>query len=120
MTAIHSGLPVALKFPSWRDKDPTPVDGEGTPALATGLTLSTTAGELEFGTLLVGEIGNIGAPRVRPPGDSADDSEEGTVSSIGSGCDDGETRGDIPSDEAVTCMKLHWSIISSSIKNHKE
>lgn len=120
MTAIHSGLPVALKFPSWRDKDPTPVDGEGTPALATGLTLSTTAGELEFGILLVGEIGNIGAPRVRPPGDSADDSEEGTVSSIGSGCDDGETRGDIPSDEAVTCMKLHWSIISSSIKNHKE
>jgi len=55
----------------------------------------------------VGEIDNIGAPRVRPPGDSADDSEEGTVSSAASGCDDGETRGDIPSDEAVTCMKLH-------------
>lgn len=89
----HYSLPVELKFPSWRDKDPAPVEGEGTPALASGLTLSTTAGELEFGILLVGEIGNIGAPRVRPPGDSADDSEEGIVSSIGSDCDDGETRG---------------------------
>lgn len=55
----------------------------------------------------MGEIGNIGAPRARPPGDSADDSEEATLSSMASGCDDGETRGEIPSDEPVTYMKLH-------------
>lgn len=101
---MHGSLPVALKFPSWRERDPTPVDGEGTPALVTGLTLSTTAGDPEFGILLVGEIGNIGAPRVRPPGDSADDSDEATVSSLACGCDEGETRGDIPRDEAVTCV----------------
>jgi hypothetical protein len=99
--------------------DPAPVDGEGTPALVTGLTLSTTAGELEFGMLLVGEIGNIGAPRVRLPGDSADDSDDATVSSLACGCDDGETRGDIPRDEAVTCVMSSIIITSLVITRSK-
>jgi hypothetical protein len=54
----------------------------------------------------VGDVDNIGIPRERPPGDSAEDSEEVTASSMARGCDDGETRGDIPSEDAVTCGRM--------------
>ena len=97
---------MTLKEPICRERDADPGGGDGTPTLATGLTLSTTAGELGFGTLLVGDVDNIGTPRERPPGDSAEDSEEVTASSMARGCDDGETRGDIPSEDAVTCGRM--------------
>lgn len=118
--ASHCRLPIVFKVPSWRDRDPAPVEGEVTPPLATGLTLSTAAEELEVDILLVGDVANVGAPRVRVPGDSADDSEEVKMSSLASGCDDGETRGDIPSDEAVTCIKLKLSISGLVIECKQE
>lgn len=67
----------------------------------------------------MGDIANVGVPRVRVPGDSADDSEEVTVSSLPTGCDDGETSGDIPSDEEIACMMSH-SLMTVPDINHKE
>ena len=48
--------------------------------------------------LLLGDFDNTATPREGPPGDSAEDSDEVTASSMTRGCDDGETRGDIPSE----------------------
>lgn len=103
---LYCCLFIVFKVLSWWDRDLVLVEGEVIFLFVIGLILSMVVEEFEVDILFVGDVVNVGVFCVWGFGDLVDDFEEVKMLLLVSGCDDGEIRGDIFSDEVVICIKL--------------